>query len=176
MVWTFGIPFSEEIRFNRLAKANASLAGLKEEEARYHVRIDDDAKSNLAPLREATWFHLANVGLGNFGPDPALDDEDHVQVAEPWDWPDAFTGVGFDVLREIQRQVAERPRRADRQAKDWVGFLIIDALGLDREDRAAAAKAKELLRQRENHMFKIVEMPDERRKPVAFVVVDQFAD
>jgi hypothetical protein len=162
---------------NRLPKANAPLAGLKEEQARYHVRIDDDAKSNLAPPQKATWFHLANVGLGNFGPNPALDDEDHVQVAEPWDWPDAFTGVGHDVLREVQRQVAERPRRADRQAKDWIGFLVIDALGLDREDRIALAKAKELIRRwRENHMFKIVDMPDERRKPVSFVVVDQFAN
>jgi AAA domain len=162
---------------NRLPKSSAPLAGLKEEQARYHIRVDDDAKSNLAPPQKATWFRLANVGLGNFGPDPALDDEDHVQVAEPWDWPDAFEGVGLDALREVQRQVAERPRRADRQAKDWIGFVVIDTLGLDREDKIALAKAKELIRQwRENHMFKIVEMPDERRKPVQFVVVDQFAN
>jgi hypothetical protein len=163
---------------NRLPKISAPLAGLKEEEARYYVRIDDDAKSNLAPPQKATWFHLANVGLGNFGPDPALDDEDHVQVAEQWDWPDVFKGVSLEVLREVQRQVAERPRRASRQADDWIGFLIIDILGLDREDKAAIAKVKEMLRQwRENHMFKVVGMQDPRtRKEVPFVVVDQLAN
>jgi hypothetical protein len=116
--------------------------------------------------------------LGNFGPDPALDDEDHVQVAEPWAWPDAFEGVSLDVLREVQRQVAERPRRAHRQADDWVGHLIIDTLGLDREDKTAIAKAREMLRRwRENHMFKVVEMQDPRtRKDVPFIVVDQFAN
>jgi hypothetical protein len=66
---------------NRMPKANAPLAGIKEEQARYYVRVDDGAKSNLAPPQKATWFHLANVGLGNFGPEPALDEEDHVQVA-----------------------------------------------------------------------------------------------
>jgi hypothetical protein len=159
---------------NRMPKAKTPLAGVKEEQARYHVRVDDDAKSNLAPPQKATWFRLANVGLGNFGPDPALDDEDHVQVAEQWDWPDAFRGVGDEVLREVQRQVADRPRRADRRARDWIGFLIIDVLGLEREDKAALAQATEMFRQwRENHMFKIVDMPDERRKPVPFVVVEQ---
>jgi hypothetical protein len=152
---------------NRIPKANAPLAGLKEEEARYYVRIDDDAKSNLAPPQKATWFRLANVGLGNFGPDPALEDEDHVQVAEQWSWPDAFMGVGGEVLREVQRQVDDRPRRADRQAKDWIGFLIVDVLGLDREDKAALAKATEMFRQwRGNHMFKTVQMPNESRKLV----------
>src|SRR5580704_2584325 len=109
---------------NRLPKSSAPLAGLKEEQARYYVRIDD-AKSNLAPPQKATWFHLANVGLGNFGADPTLDDEDRVQVAEQWDWPDVFEGVNLDLLREVQKQVTERPRRASRQADDWIGFLII---------------------------------------------------
>jgi hypothetical protein len=132
---------------NRLPKHSAPLAGLKEEQARYYVRIDDDAKSNLAPPQKATWFHLANVGLGNFGPDPALDDEDHVQVAEQWDWPDVFKGVSLNVLREVQKQVADRPRRANRQADDWIGYLIIENLGLDREDKTAIANAREMFRQ-----------------------------
>jgi hypothetical protein len=162
---------------NRLPKTSAPLAGLKEEQARYYVRIDD-AKSNLAPPQKATWFHLANVGLGNFGADPTLDDEDRVQVAEQWDWPDVFEGVNLDLLREVQKQVTERPRRASRQADDWIGFLVIDILGLDREDKVAIAKVKEMLRQwRENHMFKVVEMQDRRtRKEVPFVVVDQLAN
>jgi hypothetical protein len=162
---------------NRLPKSSAPLAGLKEEQARYYVRIDD-AKSNLAPPQKATWFHLANVGLGNFGADPAIDDEDRVQVAEQWDWPDVFEGVNLDLLREVQKQVTERPRRASRQADDWIGFLVIDILGLGREDKVAIAKVKEMLRQwRENHMFKVVEMQDPHtRKEVPFVVVDQLAN
>ena len=55
---------------NRLPKTSASLAGLKEEQARYYVRIDDDAKSDLAPPQNATWFHLAKSAWVILAPIP----------------------------------------------------------------------------------------------------------
>jgi hypothetical protein len=162
---------------NRLSKEEAPLAGVKEDHCRFHIRINDDAKSNLAPPDKATWFRLANVGLGNFGPDPALDDQDHVQVAEPWTWPSVFEGVGLNVLREVQRQVKERPRRESPQASDWIGNLIIDLLHLDRADPIARAKARRIFVQwKQNRMFKVVDMPNEKRKLCPFVVVDQPAN
>jgi hypothetical protein len=38
-----------------------------------------------------------------------------------------------------------RPIR-NRQARDWIGFLIIYVLGLDREDKVPIANGKEMFR------------------------------
>jgi hypothetical protein len=54
---------------------------------------------------------------------------------------------GCDVLREVQRQVKERPRRESPQASDWIGNLIIDVLHLDRADPIARAKARKIFAQ-----------------------------
>jgi hypothetical protein len=159
---------------NRMSRDESEFTGVEDDQRRYFIRIDGGAKSNLSPPEAATWLRLVNVGLGNFGDNPALDQEDRVQVAEPWAWPSAFDGVGRDVLHEVQRQVTQQPRRANRQADDWIGYLIIDVLGLDRDDKAAQAKAKTMFAEwHKNRMLKIVEMPNEKRKKCPFVVVDR---
>jgi hypothetical protein len=158
---------------NRMCKEESLKAGVEEKDRRYHIRIDGAAKANLYRPEDATWFRLASIGLGNFGADPALDDEDHVQVAQPWKWPSAFENVDHSVLDQVRRQVAATPRRASRQADDWIGYLIIDVLGLNRQDPFAQAKAKEMFDQwLRNRMFKIVDMPNEKRKKVPFVTVE----
>jgi hypothetical protein len=162
---------------NRITSDDAVLAGVKEDQCRFHVRIDDDAKSNLAPPEKATWFKLIGIGLGNAGEDPVFDREDYVQVAVRWQWPSVFEGVGIDVLREVQRLVKERSRRADQRATDWIGFVIIDVLHLDRDSRSDRAKAKAIFAAWiKNRMFKIIDGVSEDRKKCRLVVVDEAAN
>lgn len=153
---------------NRMSKEEAAQIALPEDQRRFHVRIDAE-KSNMAPPETAKWIKLANVGLGNFGPEPG-DDEDHVQVATPWEWPDPFENVDLSNLREVQRRTGERPRRKDMRSPEWIGYLIIDVLGLDRDSAADKAKAKAIFEGwLKNHCFKTVSNPDKKGEMREFV-------
>ena len=115
---------------NRMTKQAGELVDVSDDDCRYHIRIDPTAKANMARPQKATWVKLVDVGLGNFGED---EDEDHVQVAVPWKWPDPLAGLTVQQLRDVQRQVREAPRRKDIRSPEWIGFLIIALLFLLRQ-------------------------------------------
>jgi hypothetical protein len=116
--------------------------------------------------------NLLGGPFGNAGDDPALDPEDRVQVAEPWEWPDAFAGTSLTTLREVQRRVKEQPRRCDPRSDDWIGYQIIEVLGLDMTKDAGKARATKMFETwKENGM--VVKMEDDQRKMRPFVVVDK---
>jgi hypothetical protein len=158
---------------NRMAKQDGELIDVAEDQCRFHVRIDT-ARSSMAPPPKATWIKLVDVGLGNVGPEG--EDEDHVQAAVPWKWPDPFAGTNVETLREVQRRTREKPRRKDMRSPDWIGYLIIETVGLDRNKRGDRARAKTMfetwLKQK---MFKTVIAPDKKGEDREFVEVDQFA-
>jgi hypothetical protein len=152
---------------NRMTKIEAELIDIPEDQCRFHVRFDT-AKSSMAPPGKATWVKLISVGLGNFGPE--LEDEDHVQVAVPWKWPDPFAGVSNGSLQEVQRRIGEKPRRRDVRSPEWIGYLIIEVLGLDRDKKADRSKAKAIFEGwLSNRMFKIVTGPDKKGEERQFV-------
>jgi hypothetical protein len=158
---------------NRMTKSDGEKVGIAEDQCRYHVRIDTP-RSSMAPPSKAPWIKLHNVGLDNFGPDG--EEEDRVQVAIPWQWPDPFADLSTESLREVQRRTPEKPRRIDPRSPDWIGYLIIDVLRLDRDSKAAKHKAKEIFETwRKKFMFKIVDGKDGKGKDRDFVVVDQLA-
>ena len=67
------------------------------------VRLDN-AKVNIAPpSREATWFRLAGVNLGN-GTE-AYPNGDNVQVAEPWTPKPLFGGLATVELNGVLRKL-----------------------------------------------------------------------
>jgi hypothetical protein len=148
-----------------MTKNDGEKIGIAEDQCRFHIRIDRP-RSSMAPPAKATWIKLHNVGLDNFGPDG--EEEDRVQVAIPWKWPDPFADLSTETLREVQRRTPERPRRLDPRSPDWIGYLIIDVLRLDRDSKAAKHKAKEIFetwRKSHYHRFKIVDGKDNKGNP-----------
>ncbi len=154
-----------------MSKTNGELIDIPEDQCRFYVRLDQ-AKANMAPPEKASWIKLINVGLGNFGPEIG-DDEDHVQVAVSWKWPDPLKNVEIENLREVQRRTGEKPRRRDVRSTDWIGYLIIDVLKLNRDSKADRTKAKAIFETwLKNRMFKIVIGPDKNRDEREFVEVN----
>ena len=152
---------------NRMTKTDGDQV-----QCRFHVRVDTP-RSSMASPEKAGWIKLLNVGLGNFGPTPE-DDEDHVQVAALWKWPDPFAGVSIETLREVQRRTGEKPRRKDVRSPEWIGYLIIEMLKLDRDRKADKAKAKAIFETwLRNRRFKVVTAPDKKGEDREFVEVDQ---
>jgi hypothetical protein len=159
---------------NRMAKTDGDQIDIPENQRRFYVRVDM-ARSSMARPEGAKWVKLVNVGLGNFGPEPE-DDEDHVQVATPWKWPDPFAGVSIEALREVQRRTSEKPRRKDMRSPEWIGYLIIEVLKLSRDRKADKAKAKAVFEGwLRNGMFKTIDGTDKKGEPREFVEVDQEA-
>ena len=104
-----------------------------------HFRIAARGKSNLS--RNATlskWFR--RVGI-------RLDNGDNVASIEAWDWPDALEGVtGSDILKVQDRvSASEPPPRADSRAKDWIGRIVAEEIGLDLEKASDKARAKAIM-------------------------------
>ena len=93
---------------NRMSKEEAAQIALPEDQRRFHVRIDAE-KSNMAPPDKAKWIKLTDIGLGNFGQE-LEEDEDHVQVATPWKWPDPFENV--DALQSARNSAPDRRKAA----------------------------------------------------------------
>lgn len=149
------------IVYNRMTKEEGERAGIAPEQRGFYFRTQND-KANLAPPEAADWHRMNNVELPN---------GDHVGVACPWDWPDAFDGVSTYHLKEVQRQVGSCAWRYDiRSREKWVGILIAEVCGLDLGKQAG--KVKDILKQWiDTDMLRVVEADDEHRKTRQFVEV-----
>jgi hypothetical protein len=127
---------------NPMTKDEAESSGVGQER-RFHFRADID-KSNLAPSAKASWFRLANIGLGNGSGGP-IDDQDYVGVPKTWEWPDAFAGITGTDIATVQARVTQGRWRKDPQAKDWVGRAVAEALKLNLSRKHDRAKVKTLV-------------------------------
>jgi AAA domain len=159
---------------NRMTKDEREKAGIEAGKERFYFRADTDG--NLAPVAATEWFTLKSQGLGNSsgGPD---DDQDYVGVATQWKWPNAFADVTVTDLRKAQAAVAAGRWRESPQAKDWVGYAIAAAMGLDATDKRAKAKVSAILKTwTANGMFVVVDGFDEKSMPRKFIEVGERAD
>jgi hypothetical protein len=137
------------------------------EEPWRHVRIDD-AKANNAPPGKARWVRLESVQLIN---------GEKVGVAAKWDWPDPFKGVSVADLRAVQKAIEAGRWRENAQAKDWVGNVVANVLGLDLQKKADKAKIAAMLKTWiTNGALTVVTGHDEKRRPKSFVEVGKVAD
>ncbi|RKF22728.1 hypothetical protein D6851_05895 [Altericroceibacterium spongiae] len=92
----------------------------------------DGAKANMSPRGGlGTWYRMASVNLDNGTPEYPWGDE--IGVVEKWSPPDAFEGVKLDDLAMVQAAIAKRATlpAANPANKDWLGYLVAEALGLD---------------------------------------------
>lgn len=120
---------------NRMTQKQAQAAG--EESHRGFFSVIDD-KNNLAPPAEkAEWFKLESVTLAN---------DDKVGVVVKWRWPDLAGDIEDEKVLEVQKAVDGKGLRANVQAKDWVGYTVGKALGLDMTKDGDKARVKALIK------------------------------
>ena len=159
---------------NRMTEDEGLKAGIENGKERLYFRADTDG--NLAPSSATERFHLASQGLGNGG-GGHVDDQDHVGVATPWKWPDAFAGVTVSDLRKAQEAISAGLWRESAQAKDWAGIAIARVLNLDPTIKAHRAKIAALLKTWiVNGMFVVVEGVDAKREKRSFIEVGKPAN
>lgn len=121
---------------NRMTKEEGEKAGV--EDHRFYFRADD-GKANLAPpSSDAKWFAMRSIDLKNAtGKRPS----DKVGIVAEWRWPDCMDGVTAGDVEIVRERVTKEKWRADRQAKEWVGFLIMEVLGIEDTPGARARVA-----------------------------------
>lgn len=126
------------IALNRMGADEATQWGIEGDDRRRYFRAYDDKNNRAPPASASDWYRLASVDLGN---DPSGDQGDNMPVVLPWTPPDAFTGMTWEHLRDVQAKLGsgDDPRevaaRKDAQAADWVGETVAHVLGLDAGDR-----------------------------------------
>lgn len=156
---------------NRMSEDEGAKAGVADH--RFHFRADD-GKANLAPpSANAKWFQLHSFDLGNATKDRP---SDKIGVVGAWTWPDHSDGVTASDMQEVRRRAAAGKWRADAQATDWIGYAIIEVLGIEVSE-AAKAKAKSLQAMwTQSKALKEVVENDEKRKPRKYVRPGEFND
>lgn len=165
---------------NRMDKEESQRFGIAEDKERRRLFTVQDDKANRAPAEDAQWFRLASQNVNNCqGPDDPFGDEgDSVGVVTRWTPPDAFDGVTADHLYQVQQRVAASQWRADVQAKEWVGKVVADVIGVsaDRDAKADRAKINALLRSWfANGALLKVEGKDGKSMPRTFIEVGEWA-
>lgn len=129
---------------NRMTKEEGERAGV--ENHRFYFRADD-GKANLAPPSDdAHWFQMQPFDLQNEVSAPVMRPSDKIGVTVKWQWPDFLADVTAGDIEAVRHRVGIERWREDPQAAEWVGYLIIDVLGEDRNSIASVAKAKMLQR------------------------------
>lgn len=149
---------------NRMSEEEGAKAGVADH--RFFFRADD-GKANLAPpSANAKWFQLHSYDLGNGTKDRP---SDKIGVVASWEWPDHSDGVTASDMQAVRQKVSTGKYRVDAQATDWVGYAIIEVLGVEVSE-ATKAKAKSLqVMWTKNGVLKNVTENDERRKPKQYV-------
>lgn len=151
--------------YNRMTTEEGEVAGIKPDQIGFHFRAQND-KANLAPAEAADWFRMNNVDLAN---------GDKVGVACSWEWPDLFDGISTEKARAVQRAVADGKWRKDPRASNWVGNIIATVLSMDPvEDKRRIAKI--VGQWLTTDVLRIVEMPDDQRRPREFVEVGKWLE
>jgi hypothetical protein len=132
------------VALNRMTDSEGQELQIVGEDKRRFFRAYDDKANRAPPADKSDWYQLLSVELGNDTPNRR---GDNIQVVVPWTPPDAFSGVTWEHLRDVQMLVGASDYRKDPQSQDWVGFAVGQVLGLDVTDRkaAGAARAKKLI-------------------------------
>lgn len=123
-----------------MSPEEAGAMGIPEKDRRSYVRLDS-AKVNVAPpLKEARWFRLFGVALGNATALYPRGDE--IQVLEPWSPPDMWEGLSMPlinaVLDEIEAGLPEGERYSDaKSATDRAAWKVVLKHSPEKTERQA---------------------------------------
>jgi hypothetical protein len=104
-----------------MAEDEATQFSISQADRRQFIRLDS-AKVNLtAPARNATWFRLVSVAIGNATKEyPA---GDHVQTVETWTPPDTWAGLSSIILNAAQSGLNSLSANALRHSLSLVAHL-----------------------------------------------------
>lgn len=126
------------LTLNPMSEREADNFGITNPQLRRSLIRIDVGKANRAPPDEATWISLSSQSLANGS---GLEPPDLVGVATLWEKPDLLGGVSDEHLRRVQERLQVEDWRDSVQAKDWVGLLIAEVVGLSPETDLAQIKA-----------------------------------
>jgi hypothetical protein len=154
-----------------MTKAEAERAGVENPYRYFRVF---SGKLNMAPREEKSdWHYLESVDLGNGTLERP---SDHVQVAVPWQWPNALDGLAARDLFAVQKRISEGQWRESAASPEWVGNAVAEVLDLDPESAPDQTRIKSLLKTwLKTGALKTVEKPDASRRTRKFVEVGQWA-
>lgn len=126
------------LTLNPMSEREAENLGVADPQLRRSLVRIDVGKANRAPPDEATWIYLSSQSLANGN---GVEPPDLVGVATLWEKPDLLRGVSGEHLSRVQERLQVEDWRDSVQAKDWVGFLIAEVVGLSPETDLAQIKA-----------------------------------
>ncbi|MCP5390977.1 MAG: AAA family ATPase [Sphingomonadaceae bacterium] len=126
------------LTLNPMSATEAENLGIANPQLRRSLVRIDVGKANRAPPDEATWVHLSSQSLANGN---EFEPPDLVGVATRWEKPNLLSGVSEEHLSRVQERLQVEDWRDSMQAKDWVGILIAEVVGLSPETDLAQIKA-----------------------------------
>ncbi|MEP2942355.1 MAG: AAA family ATPase [Hyphomicrobiales bacterium] len=106
--------------FNKMTKDEGDRYGV--ENHRSYFRVHSDKGNNAPPSSGGDWYKIESVILPN-GED--------VGVVVPWKQPKPFDDMTVQDLKKAQIVVGDGDYRESIQSKDWVGYVIGEALGIE---------------------------------------------
>jgi AAA domain len=154
---------------NKMTSDEGAKAGVDNHRQYFKV---ENGKANLAPPPEGKdWFRIVGVPLGNG--DGVLVPGDNVGVVTAWKWPDPLDGVTGKHFDLAAAAIRTGRWKESVQAKDWVGWPIAKALGLDLHgSKSEKAKVKGLIKiWISQGSLVVVEEKDDHRELKSFVRV-----
>jgi hypothetical protein len=117
---------------NGMTAKEAEKAGIAEENRFDYFRVGN-GKSNLTRRSgKSEWRKMVSVDLGNAR--HLWEPGDSVGVVIEWKWPSPASAIEVvepDDFDKIAAIIADGNCKANAQAKDWVGNVVADVLGLD---------------------------------------------
>lgn len=114
----------------RMTPKEADKYGIPAEHRHRYLRTTN-GKANMGPMAGDRWYRLASVPLDNGA--SWWPEGDHVGVIESWTPPAPVLGSVSDLAAVQQALTAMLPARPryHHTAREWVGFLVAETLGLD---------------------------------------------
>lgn len=123
---------------NAMSQTEAEELGITDPQLRRSLVRLDTGKANRAPPDKATWIKLESQCLDNsVGSEPS----DLVGVAHLWEKPELFHGMTTWHLQQVQQRLIDEKWRDNVQAKDWVGKLVAEVVGLSIDSEKGRIKA-----------------------------------
>lgn len=151
---------------NRMSREEAQKAKIGDETRKLFLRVSRD-KTNMAPPTKAKWIRLVSVDIGN---------GDHVQAADTWKYPQPFDDVAVEDMHFMRDVVRKQSYRTSARSPDWVGYPLMQHLGLS-DNTADRSKVSAILRTWfETGVLATETRKDEARREKEFVIPGSWKD
>ncbi|MBM0205660.1 AAA family ATPase [Micromonospora sp. STR1s_5] len=128
---------------NVMSADEAAKADVPLEDRRRYFRVGN-GKANMAPpMDRAVWRKLVSVDLGNGTNDYP---SDSVGVVTHWEMPGLFDDLTVADLRKVQVRIAKGSWAENRQADNWAGYAVAEALDIPADTEAEKQRIRALLK------------------------------